>query len=419
MTDSRREPTALSPGAYAALVVAVIVLAIGLVFGRSDVAILAFAPAVWFVLALFRARPVDVDVAMEVRAGAVNGADALIRATSDADLVQLVVVQGGRRPRQVLLPGTGEAVTAHSELLHSGPALLAAVSARALDADGVIVGTASRWTEGTFNAMPDLVQIPQIPLAPRLTGLTGSHQGVRQGHGGEFRDIHPFRPGDELRRIDWRATARAARRPDDLLVRRTDALSDASVVIAIDDADDLGAVVASWGTGDVERSGVTSLDNARQAARAIAETAVGAGDRVAYHELTPGGRSVRSGAGPRHLARVLATVAATTQRGTGARVRRSPHMPSGSVIYVLATFVDGAAVQATLDWRAAGHRVIAIDVLPSLITERLTAEQLLALRIVRAERTDVFGDLERSGVEVVTWNDEAPVRLRELMRRRR
>src|SRR5690606_23064901 len=212
----------------------------------------------------------------------------------------------------------------------------------------------------------------------------GAHEGSRPGQGGDFRDIHPFAPGDELRRVDWKATARAARRPGDLLIRRTNSLSDASAVIVMDTADDLGTVVAGWGAADLTRSGVTSLDHARSAARSLAEATVGMGDRVAFHTLAHGGRSVRSGAGRRHLERLIGAIAASGRGGDDARFRRTPPVPHGSIIYVLSTFFDGAAAEIAMRWRAAGHRVVAVDTLPELDTGRLTPERDLALQVLLA-----------------------------------
>ena len=179
------------------------------------------------------------------------------------------------------------------------------------------------------------------------------------------------------------------------------------------------SVVAGWGSGDLERSGRTSLDVSRQAARSIAAAAIEAGDRVALHVLTHGGRSVRSGAGSRHLARVEAAIAATGQAGEDARFRRTPPVPHGSVIFVLSTFFDGAASDIALTWRASGHRVVAVDVLPTLDTGRLSREQQLALRTLLAEREDVLHDLRAADIDVVEWRVEPATVMSATARARR
>src|SRR5690606_34804434 len=119
-----------------------------------------------------------------------------------------------------------------------------------------------------------------------------------------------------------------------------------------------------------------------------------------------GGRSVRSGSGPRHLARVQAAIAATGQAGEDARFQRTPPVPHGSVIFVLSTFFDGAASDVALMWQASGHRVVAVDVLPALDTRRLSTEQQIALRVVLAERQDVLHDLRAADVAVVSWRED-------------
>lgn len=172
----------------------------------------------------------------------------------------------------------------------------------------------------------------------------------------------------------------------------------------MDTADDLGAMVSTWGTTDLRRSGATSLDHARSAARAIAEATVAQGDRVAFHTLALSGRSVRSGGGRRHLARVVAEIAASGRAGDDSRFRRTPPVPHGSIIHVLSVFFDGAAAEIALRWRAGGHRVIAVDVLPELDRARLSMERMLALQVLLAERHDMLRGLEESGVEVVRWD---------------
>ncbi|UJP10789.1 DUF58 domain-containing protein [Microbacterium sp. KUDC0406] len=313
----------------------------------------------------------------------------------------------------------GGALRSRARLRHSGPVELLVVTARAVALDGAWISSAAPTARLRWNAVPALRRLRELPVAPRLTGLHGAHEGARPGQGGDFRDIHPFAPGDELRRVDWRATARLARTPGELYVRRVNTLSDSSVVIAVDTADDLGEVVATWGTGDLEHSGTTSLDLAREAALSIATAAIETGDRVAFHELAPGGRSLRSGAGARHLARLRDVISATGPSGDGSRFRRTPPVPQGSIVFVLSTFFDGAAAELATRWRASGHAVVAVDVLPDPDDARLSVEQRLATRTLLAERSDILVDLRRTGVDVLAWRGgDADSTLRMLLRGR-
>lgn len=417
------EPTSRGrwgPTLVVAIGAAVVLAAAGLFLSRPDIAAVGLPLATWS--ALIAARGTDragAAVTLKPHPDDDDEISTAIEVDGEADAVQLVVVQSQRRSRRLILPVSGKAAVARSRVLHSGPVTAVQVTARGFSGDGAVLSAASEPVVSIRNISPARHRLEAVPVPRRLTGMHGAHQGRRPGQGGDFRDIHPFAPGDELRRVDWRATARLARRPEELFVRRTNTLSEASVVIAMDTAEDLGAAVASWGSGDLERSGVTSLDRSRQAARSIAATAIGVGDRVALHVLVYGGRSLRSGSGARHLARLEVAIAAVGQAREDARFRRTPQVAHGSVIFVLSTFFDGAAAQTAMMWRAGGHRVVAVDVLPDLDRSRLTRSQLIALRVVLAERENVFSDLRGAGMDVVVWSDAAEVEMLAAARARR
>lgn len=398
--------------------------AVGLLFSRPDVVALALPLVLWTVLA---ARPPrdEAELQVQMGAGVGEGDDEVrgwVEVVSDAEVVQLSIVQGGRHRRTADVSGSAGTVRTSSRLLHSGPNSLIQVQARLLANDGAWVSEVSEGGELVWNAAPLARALPVLPLAPRLRGLHGSHEGDRAGLGGDFRDLHPFAPGDELRRVDWRATARLARRADELFIRRTTALSDASVVIMVDTADDLGQAVATWGADEPERSGPTSLDMAREAARSLAAAAIAVGDRVALHELHPAGRSVRSAGGSRHLSRILATLAALGPRDVEPELRRTPVVPVGSIIYILSTFFVGSAANLALSWRAAGNRVVAVDTLPDPDDSDISPQRRTAMRILLAERHDVFRDLRQAGVEVFSWGADpaaAAIALNVIARARR
>lgn len=406
-STSRARAWRVSPAVAFAAVGAVVTAAVGMVASRPDVIAVGLPLALWVVIALTVPAPSEPTASIVARPDEQQGwLSDEIRVRSDAELIEMLITQSERTRTRVLLPGTA-GITAATRALHSGPVRAVQIAARTLAADAGMLGVRLAPTGITRTVHPVRTPLSALPLAPRLTGLHGSHEGARPGSGGDFRDVHPFAPGDELRRVDWRATARAARRPGELFVRRTNALSDASVVIVMDTVDDLGAVVATWGTDDRERCGVTSLDQGRAAARSLAEATIADGDRVSFHTLAHDGRSVRGGTGPRHLARLVAEISACGRAGDDSRYRRTPVVPHGSLIYVLSTFFDGAAAELAVRWRASGHRVIAVDILPELDRTRLAAEKALALRVLLAERQDMFRELAAASIDTVRWDAHA------------
>ncbi|MEH3079107.1 MAG: DUF58 domain-containing protein [Quadrisphaera sp.] len=416
----------------------VVLAAAGLALGRPDVALLGAPLLVTAALGWQRPVPgeagtdVEVDVDPPSSAGAGTGSRTVayrvalhVPPGAGSALVRLALVGG--RSRQLLVgPRTSELRGSVELLGVSGPQEVVRASVGLLAPDaGLVAGPVGESSAERVLA-PAYAPATDLPLPPGLRGLSGVHDSSRPGQGGDFRDIGPFAPGDRLRRIDWRATARRSRTAGeitDLYVRRSLATSDAVAVVVVDSRDDVGEVVAQWGTNRADRRGVSSLHLARQAASAIAAGTVRRGDRVAFCDLLAAGRSTPVGAGDRHLRRVLAAVATTRATGVLAGVRRLPPVPPSALVYVLSTFLDDVAGGAARTWRSRGHRVVAVDVLPAPRLGGSTAAQRLAHQVVALEREDRLEDLRAVGVEVVTWAGTAGAagrrsQLRALSRRR-
>src|SRR5690606_36211230 len=191
----------------------------------------------------------------------------------------------------ILPPRAVDPVTGRVPLLHTGRQRVVAVAYRlvGVDADWVSLPVQRELAEAVV--APRITTIDMIPLPHRLTGLMGIHRSARPGDGGEFRDVHPYAYGDRLRRIDWKATARRSQGFGDLYVRRTDATSDATVILVIDSRDDVGERIEEWSKG-LGNGGMSSMDLAREAAASLAAAAIGMGDRVGLHDLAAPGRVV-------------------------------------------------------------------------------------------------------------------------------
>ncbi|TQM02866.1 DUF58 domain-containing protein [Pseudonocardia kunmingensis] len=304
-------------------------------------------------------------------------------------------------------------VTLRLPLLHSGQHEVLRVEHRLIGVDGAVLGRPQHPL-----SVRRIVPVPytapaHLPLPRRLRGLTGTHDSSRPGDGGDFRDVHPFAPGDRLRRIDWKATARRGRFAGDLYVRRTAATSDATVVVVLDSGDDLGEQVASWSRSAGATTGTSSLDIAREAAGSLAAGYVRAGDRVGFHDLAGAARMIAAGGGQRHLWRLLRAIELTGPSGVRSRRRRPPVVPADALVYVLSTFLDEEASRMAELWSAAGHRVIAVDVLPTPRFTGASRAERLAHRIVIMNRGDRIRSLQAQGVEVLRWQDDGPADPRE------
>lgn len=403
-------------GGGAALgMLAVVVLGVGLGFGRADVALLGL-PLAASAAATLRRPDGAASVAVQVTAeGDAVVAEVQVSGVAGAELV--VLTASAYREPLVVVVGTARAaaLTARLPVLHSGPQEVLRVGGQVVAAGGDLVQPLDpRIARATI--APARERLPALLLPHRLTGRPGGHPARRLGDGLDFRDLAPFAPGDRLRRIDWRATARSPRQESELIVRRMDASAEAAAVIALDSRDDVGSVIAEWGSNRPARKGVASLDIARPAVAAIAATYLEAGDRVAFHDLVRAGGSARSGGGRRKLEQIRAVVNQSVARPGGSL--RSPVLPPGAVVYLLSTFLDDDVAALALLWRSAGHRVVAVDVLPEPSLQGADEEHRLAHRILQLERSDRLERLRRVDVKVVGWRDaDRDVLLRQAERR--
>lgn len=357
-------------------------------------------------------------------------AETQIATETDAETVHVrYATQGSVESRATLVAGARRTqpaarLTGELPVLHSGPHEFLRLDYRLTALDAAFVSEPSKPVRVQRVVPAPFTPIVSLPLPRRLQGLTGTHDSARPGDGGEFRDVHPFHPGDRLRRIDWKATARLGRNPGDLYVRRSAATADATVFLVLDSGSDVGESVADWPGASPTLSGVTSLDLAREAACSIAAGYVRAGDQVAFHDLTATGRSVPRGSGARHLQRVLRAIVMTTATGRPFTRHRAPIVPQGALLYIVSPWLDDETARLAALWRGSGHRVIAVDVLPNPRLDRLSREQRAAHRILWMERNDRIRTLTATGVDVIRFSDDGEAgardaRLRVLARPRR
>ncbi|WP_144710375.1 DUF58 domain-containing protein [Curtobacterium pusillum] len=341
-----------------------------------------------------------------------------------AEVVALELrVAGDRRHVVVVDRRTAATLAGTVPVVHSGPQEILRTHVSLLGQGGTAVSVPAAGPAAAAVVPPPHLRMQHLPMPRRVTGITGAHDSARPGDGGEFRDVALFAPGDRLRRIDWRRTARRAERPGDLYVRRTFATADALVVLVVDGRDDLGTDVTEWGGSRHGTHEATSLDLAREAALSLATAYIGAGDRVGFRDLAGTARSVEPGGGTRHLERLRSTIASVTPTSDATGAARMPLVPAASLVVVLSTFLDDRAATMAMTWAATGHRVVAVDVLPTPDVRRANRQERTAFRLITLERDDRLAEMAATGVEHIRWQTSdggsPAVQLRLLSRPRR
>jgi uncharacterized protein (DUF58 family) len=399
-----------------AMALGLVLAGIGLITSRVDIALLAL-PLLASVAIAFDRKPrvgeqstLHVDVVRSADGAGLNEFTYRIEieAPDVTEIVHLCVTPQSSESYDLFLSSRDSViVTGRIPIVHSGRQRVVDVGYRLLAANGGWLSTPVERESAERLVEPVIVPMISIPLPHRLTGLTGIHGSARPGDGGEFRDLHPYMAGDRLRRIDWKATARRSQGFGDLYVRRTDATSDATLILVIDSRDDVGERVEHWADKHSGNAGLSSMDLMREAASSIAAAAIGTGDRVGLIDLAAYDGVVTAGAGKRHLERILRRIAVSGSSGTRLTRRRAPVVPTGAIVYLLTPFLDDDVRWIAQLWRAAGHRVVAIDVLPTPLLDRSEHYTRIAHRIVMAERRRRIADVRASGVELLRWQEDA------------
>lgn len=387
----------------------------GLVFGRPQVVAVA-VPLVLSAVWAAANRPTGPLGATTLAGGtAVRDRELAVALTLDVpDGVSVVRVQAsspGNEPVDALVavPGRTRTVDLTTPSVRTGPRQLFTVDAVPLADEGGWFLDATHVAPDHVLVLPLVRRVDAVPVTSQLRGLTGPHSSRRPGDGSQLRDIGLFRPGDSLRHVDWRTTARRSPEVSEVYVRRTFAASEASVVIVVDSRDDVGPEVATWGgyretAPDVQ----TSLDIAREAAATIATVVVEGGDRLGFEDLGRLHTPVPMSGGRRHLQRVVHALALARPAGAPRLRERPPQIPSGSMVYLFSTFLDDSASQIALRWSALGHEVVAVDTLPEEILRGLDRREVHAWRLTDIARRDRLFELSRSGVSVLRWSTGDP-----------
>ncbi len=148
-----------------------------------------------------------------------------------------------------------------------GPRDLKAITIRYASPLGLISRQERSLISSHFDVYPDVHAARSLELL-RRQGRQDARLGSMRVRGGDtdFERLRPYQRGDEVRHIDWRASARR----DDATVRQYQAESNQNVVFAID----IGRSMRG------EHGGLTSVDHAMNAALLAADVALRGGDRA-------------------------------------------------------------------------------------------------------------------------------------------
>ncbi|WP_326636163.1 DUF58 domain-containing protein [Streptosporangium sp. NBC_01755] len=308
------------------------------------------------------------------------------------------------------------------------------VTVRALGPLGIAARQGSHRVPWSVRVLPPFLSRKHLPAKlSRLRELEGRHPSMVRGQGTEFDSLREYVVGDDVRSIDWRATARR----NDVVVRTWRPERDRRVLIVLDTGRTsagrvgtapipLAGEVPRGGRGEMPKivPGWPRLDWSMDAALLLAALASRAGDRV---DLLAHDRAVRawvSGTGRTELLSSLVNTMAPieaelVEADSAGMVAAVMSRARRRCLVVVLTDLNPAALEEgllpVLPRLSARHLVLLAAVSDPQVAEmaagRGTSELVYAAAAAEqlsAGRRRITALLRRQGVEVV---DAAPEQL--------
>jgi uncharacterized protein (DUF58 family) len=233
----------------------------------------------------------------------------------------------------------------------------------------------------------------------RVLQVLGVRPARERGEGMEFESLRDYVEGDDVRRIDWAATARRGR-PVTRLFRHE---RNRTVLVALDASRLMGSLV----------DGRTKLDHAIDAALALAYGAITAGDRIGMLVFDGAVRALLEPGPRRHLGAFVDLLRTVEPRLVEADYMTLAQALGGgrrqrALVIVLTDFVDAdpAAVLHPLALLARRHRVLFVAVrdraygglVPRAADGPLDLYRRLVLDELLADRERTLARLRRAGL---------------------
>ena len=264
-----------------------------------------------------------------------------------------------------------------------------------------------------LTALPPRRAIESIPLNPRKTLLYHGPIHARvPGDGTQFFDVREYAPGDPLRRINWRATARHT-------AGRGGSGRDAGPLFTTEfereRITEVGIIVDGRRKRNPVSHGVSLYEHTVAAAASLADSLLSSGHRVGLVTIGVGLDWTFPGYGKRQAERIHTRLANAAEGESAvfdaldtvpARV-----LPAGSQVIVISP-VGGDDVRALSVMVARGYSVLVVRPDPlslAPLPPEPAREVAIAARIMRIDRVLTVRELERAGVPIISWDVTEPL----------
>jgi uncharacterized protein (DUF58 family) len=395
--------------AYAGL--AAILLFGALALRRPELAVLALPFALPLAVGLRLARPPHMRVRLEVeRTTAVEEdeleVELLIASTAPVERLEVVLVLpdgleavSGSSGRSLRLGREDErTLDFRFRCARWGNYEVGDVRVRARDALGLIAWESRLDLQRRLRVYPLPETLRRIVQPVSTQPFTGNEVARQKGEGTEFADLREFAPGDRVRSINWRATARR----NALVVNERHPERNADVILFLDTF------------ADARSGGRSTLDLAVRATASLASAYLERRDRVGLVSfggvlrwLTPGMGAVQR---YRIVDALLESEIVFNYAWKDVSVIPARVLPPQALVVAVTPLLDDRAVEALADLRARRYDLAVVEVSPVGFAQPGESEtDRLAHRLWLLRRDEIRSRYGRLGVAVATWSDDKPL----------
>lgn len=273
-----------------------------------------------------------------------------------------------------------------------------AVTVASRDALGFFEHRLEPPLERSIRVYPRPDEVREVVTAVDTGLLAGNERSRQRGDGIEFADVRPYQPGDLVRRINWRATARLG----EPYVNEMHPERNTEVVLFLDAFTEL------------ERGTNSALDLTVRGALALARTYLRRRDRVGLVVFGGTLRWLRPEGGDRQLYRILDALIDTqvvlSHAWKGIDILPPRTLPPRSLVIAISPLLDDRSTRALLDLRARRHDLAVIEISPlPFAVPGPSPEQKLAYRVWSMDRDVVVARLLAAGAAVSRWDLGQPL----------
>ncbi|MFU8796383.1 MAG: DUF58 domain-containing protein [Dehalococcoidia bacterium] len=390
-----------------------LVLFIGLVLAQPAVLLVALPIAIHLTVGLALARhPKSLQVTRSLSAHRTHEGDiveaelSLQNTDGHLDLVMLIEEQELARHRSegttslaTPLPDGGSMLLSYATRPPRGFYPLAGPRTYVRDLLGFTTWESTMACPTRLWVFPRYDPVGRVGLSPRQTlSIPGSARSRRGGEGVQFLATRPYIPGDNLRRINWKALARC----NQPVINLYEEERAANVTVVLDGRDRIYLPLG----------GQEPFEHAVRACAALCDSAIRDGHRTGL--LLYGERLewVFSGCGRVQRERLLQELARANLGFSDAfsDLGNLPSrlFPSGSSVIIVSPFAPGDEEALGL-LRARGYDVLAL--VPVVSSPENTRQESIRLagRLIALERELMLQVLMSAGIRIAVWDVSHPL----------